>query len=119
VVDVTPVRFLLVAVAGWLSSRQEEAVAKLVEEKRTLQAQLGGRGRFVTDDQRRRLAVLGCRLGGARLRAVATVVTPDTILRWHRQLLARKWTAGGRTTRPRPLATPRFTMRSPTGLEVT
>jgi len=31
VVDVTPVRLLLVALAGWLKSRQEEAVADLVE----------------------------------------------------------------------------------------
>jgi len=96
VVDVTPVRFLLVALAGWLNSRQEEAVAYLVEENRTLRAQLGGRRLSLTDDQRRRLAVLGHRLGRALLRAVATIVTPDTILRWHRQLVARKWTAAHR-----------------------
>jgi hypothetical protein len=26
------------------------------------------------------------------LRKIATVMTPDTLLRWHRQLIARKWT---------------------------
>jgi len=36
--------------------------------------------------------VLGQRLGRAALREVATLVTPDTVLRWHRELIARKWT---------------------------
>ena len=32
---------------------------------------------------------------------MATIVTPDTILRWHRQLILRKWThASGRPARP-------------------
>ena len=74
-------------------------MAYLVEENRTLRAQLRGRRLLLTDDQRRRLAVRGQRLGRARLRAVATIVTPDTILRWHRQLIARKWTYGNQPTR--------------------
>jgi hypothetical protein len=46
----------------------------------------------LSDDERRRLAVRGYRLGRRGLRQVATIVTPDTILRWHRQLIAGKWT---------------------------
>ena len=42
----------------------------------------------------------GRRLGRHALRDVATIVTPDTILRWHRQLVARKWAyAKGRPRR--------------------
>jgi putative transposase len=64
----------------------------LREENRVLKAQLGRRRLRLDDDQRRRLAVLGQRLGRALLHEVATLVTPDTILRWHRELIARKWT---------------------------
>jgi hypothetical protein len=38
-------------------------------------------------EEPRRLAMHGHRLGRRRLRDVATIVTPDTILRWLRQLL--------------------------------
>jgi hypothetical protein len=91
VVDLTAVRVLVAALTGWLDHEHEDVVAYLVGENRTLRAQLCGR-LLLTDDERRRLAVRGHRLGRARLRAVATFVTPDTILRWHRELIAHKWT---------------------------
>jgi hypothetical protein len=62
------------------------------KENRVLKEQVKGRRLRLTDDQRRRLAAKGRRLGRQVLRHVATIVTPDTILRWHRQLIARKWT---------------------------
>ncbi len=97
-------RLLLAALVGWLDRRQQDAVAYLIEEDRILRAPLRGRVRL-TDEDRRRLAVHGHRLGRRRLGQVATIVTPDTILRWHRQLIARTWTyATRRGGRPGVLA---------------
>ena len=50
VVDVTSVRFLLAALSGWLNNQQAEAMAYVIEENRTLRAQLGGRRLRLTDD---------------------------------------------------------------------
>jgi integrase-like protein len=91
VLDAMSLRLLLVVLVGWLDQRQLAALAYLIEENRILRAHLRGRLRL-TDSERRRLAVRGHRLGRRRLRDVATIVTPDTLLRWHRQLIARKWT---------------------------
>jgi len=82
---------MLLAMVGWLDQRQRDAVAFLIEENRILRGYVRGQIRL-TDDERRRLAVHGHRLGRRRLGEVATIVTPDTILRRHRQLIARKWT---------------------------
>ena len=38
-------------------------------------------------------------MGRAALREIATIVTPDTLLRWHRQLIVRKWTYTVRPSR--------------------
>ena len=46
---------------------------------------------LLNDDQRRRLAVKGKILGRKMLEEVGTLFTPDTILRWHRRLVAQKW----------------------------
>jgi transposase InsO family protein len=83
---------LLLVLTGWLERREREALAYLIEENRVLHRQLGGRRLRLTDDDRRRLAVRAFRMGRQALREVASIVTPDTLLRWHRQLVARKWT---------------------------
>jgi putative transposase len=67
-------------------------LAYLIEENRLLRRQLDGRRLRLTDDDRRRLAARAHRVGRQTLRTVATIVTPDTLLRWHQRLIARKWT---------------------------
>jgi putative transposase len=62
-----------------------------MEENRVLRRQLGQQRLQFTNAGRRRLAVRGRRLGRQVLRQIATIVTTDTILRWHRQLIVRKW----------------------------
>ena len=97
---VRPHIFLVCLLAGWLNREQQKILEYLQEENSILKEQLDGRLRL-SDEQRRRLAVKGKELGRKLLEEVATLVTPDTILRWHRQLIARKWTyPRGPTGRP-------------------
>jgi Integrase core domain len=101
---VVPLHLLVGSLIGWLQREQHEIIEYLRAENRILKAQLHGRRSRLTDDERRRLAVLGARLGRRILAQVATIVTPDTILRWHRQLITQKWTyPKGRPGRPRVL----------------
>jgi hypothetical protein len=82
-----PFRFVLIAVAGWMNQRQLEIIDYLREENRVLREQLDGRRLRLTDDQRRRLAAKAKGLGRKLLAEVATIVTPETLLAWHRKLI--------------------------------
>ncbi|GJM22518.1 MAG: hypothetical protein DHS20C15_24330 [Planctomycetota bacterium] len=98
---IQPLRLLLISVAGWMTRHQQDVLEYLFEENRVLKQQRGGPRLRLNDDQRRRLAAKGKRLGRQALHRVATIVTPDTIMRWHRRLIAAKWTfARPRVGRP-------------------
>ena len=62
----------------------------MVTENRILRSQINGRLRL-TDPERISLAEIGRRLGRKALAEVAQIVRAETILGWHRQLMARKF----------------------------
>jgi hypothetical protein len=95
-----PFRFVLIAVAGWMNQRQLQVIDYLREENRVLREQLGARRLRLNDDQRRRLAAKG--LGRKLLAEVATIVTPETLLAWHRRLIAQKYDGSGNRAPGRP-----------------
>ena len=97
-----PWQLLVVAVAGWINRQQQDVIAYIQEENRILRNKLKGKRIRFTDDERRRLAVKGKALGRKVLRQVASIVTPDTILAWHRKLIAQKWDYSGRRGPGRP-----------------
>src|SRR5882757_4489279 len=97
-----PLRFVLIALAGWTHQQQREVIDYLREENRVLREQLGpGRLRF-TDAQRRRLAARAKTLGRRVLRDIATIVTPDTLLAWHRTMIATRYDGSIRRGPGRP-----------------
>jgi len=71
----------------------------LVTENRLLRNQIKGRIRL-SDSERKTLAEIGQKLGKHALAEVATIVKPDTILGWHRRLVAQK--CDGSTQRKAP-----------------
>jgi putative transposase len=89
---------LIAMVAGWVQRHQQQVITYLIEENRVLKAQLGGRRLRLSDTERRRLAALAHPLGRARLKAVATIATPDTLMRWDKRLIAQKFDGSKRRT---------------------
>ena len=75
-----------------MSRHQQAVIEYLQEENRILLEQLGGKPKRFTDAQRIRLARKAKLVGRRRLGQLATLVTPDTLLRWFRVLVAKKWT---------------------------
>ena len=89
---IQPFHLLVIALAGWLNRQQQAVIDYLIEENRVLKEQLEGKRLRFTDEQRIRLAVKAKVLGRRALDELETLVTPDTLLAWHRTLIAQKWT---------------------------
>ena len=97
-----PLRFMLIGLAGWVNEQQRDVIDYLQEENRVLRDQLGNKRLRLSDEQRRRLAVKAKKLGRQVLSEVASLVTPETLLAWHRKLIARKYDGSQRRSPGRP-----------------
>ena len=86
-----PWQLLFAILAGWVERRQQQIIEFQNSMIVSLMQSQGKKRVLLTDDQRRLLAVKGKALGLKTLRELTTIVIPDTILRWHRELVAQKW----------------------------
>ena len=91
VTSLFPLQYVVATLALWLNRQQQLLIDYLQEENRLLKAQLEGRMIHFTDPERRRLAIRAKAIGRKLLGQLETLVTPDTLLRWHRELVAQKW----------------------------
>ena len=99
-------QFLLLLFAGWINRSQQEVIEYLLAENRVLREQIGSNRILFTDAQRRRLANKAKAIGRKRLLALDTIVTPDTLLRWYRQLVAKKYDGSAARNAGRPKTAP-------------
>ena len=81
---------LLMIFAGWVNRHQLEIIEYLKEENRLLKERLGDQAIHFTDAERRRLARKAKVLSRKVLIELKTLVTPDTLMRWYRDLVASK-----------------------------
>ena len=102
----TPWHILLAVLCGLLNQRQQQIIEFQNAQIEALLKKLGRKRLLLDDDQRRLLAVKAHSIGRKALLELTTIVTPDTILRWHRKLVAKKFDSSGKR-KPGPLATPR------------
>ena len=85
-----PSRFILICLAGWINREQQAAIEYLREEIRVLKEHVGPKRLRFTDDQRRRLAAKAKKVKFGRLKEIANLATPQTLLDWFRRLVGAK-----------------------------
>src|SRR5438874_2363506 len=99
-------KHLLASITGTVDQELLVRNEYLVTENRILRNQIPGRVRL-TDGERTTLADIGQRLGKQALEEVANIVKPDTILGWHRKLVAQEFDGSRQRKAPgRPTINP-------------
>src|SRR2546427_5484795 len=83
--------FLLMMVSGWVHRHQLIVIESLQAENQLFKDRLRGRRIRFTDAERALLARKARAVGRKALLELDTIVSPDTLLRWHRRLVAQKW----------------------------
>ena len=86
-----PWQLFFMILAGWVHREQQQIIEFYQAELEAVMKTQGKKRLLLTDDQRRLLGVKGKSLRRNKLMELTTIVTPDTILRWHRTLVAKKW----------------------------
>jgi putative transposase len=83
--------YLLLVVSGWVNRRQLIVIEFLQVENRLLKERLRGKRIRFTDAERVLLARKAKAVGRKTLLKLDTLVSPDTLMRWHQRLVAEKW----------------------------
>src|SRR5437016_14187650 len=97
-----PLSFLLMMVSGWVHRHQLIVIEFLQAENCLLKKRLRGKRIRFTDAERALLARKAKAVGQKALLELDTIVSPDTLLRWHRRLVAQKWNFARRRGVGRP-----------------
>jgi hypothetical protein len=94
--------FLLMVAAGWVNRHQLIVIEFLQAENQLLKHRLRGKRIRFSDAERALLARKAKAVGRESLLKLDTLVTPDTLMRWHRRLVAQKWDFSQRRRPGRP-----------------
>jgi putative transposase len=97
-----PFQFLAVWVGVWFDRHQADQIEYLKTVSSALLELLGKKRMRFTDAERKKLAVLGKKLGRKALAEAAMIATPDTIVRWYGELVAKKYDGSARRGPGRP-----------------
>ena len=116
-----PWQILMVWLCGFVNEHQQQIIEFQNAQIQILLKQLGRKRLLLSDDQRRVLAVKAQAIGRKALLQLTTIFAPDTILRWHRELVAQKFDSSDKRHPGRPRirqevvdAILRFALKNPT-----